>query len=773
MIQVTPAEIHVLIVDDDSNILSGTARLLKKAGYTVTQATSGEDALQAIAVRRPDLLLLDHNLPGMDGLEVCHRLKRDPALADVLVVMVSAIRAASDAQAEGLELGADGYISRPIANRELLARVDAFARSVNLTRALRRQTEELKQSEALLREAQRIAGLGSYVFDLANGTWTSSEVLEGLLGIDGAYDRSMAGWLALIHPEDRAMMADYLTNEVIGRDQAFDKEYRIIRRADQAERWLWSRASLARDSQGRPLTLRGTSLDITERKQTEAALLLNTAALTAAANAVVITDRQGTIEWANPAFSALSGWSVAEAKGKNPRDLVKSGQHDTAFYRQMWESLLVGKVWRGEIVNRRRDGALRTEEMTITPLRDERGEIAHFIAIKQDITDQKAMEAHFLQAQRMEAIGTLAGGIAHDLNNILAPILLVAGLVKNRMTDEADRELLAMTQSSAHRGAEIIKQLLTFSRGQEGERAPVQPRHLIKEMERVMRETFPREIDIRVQLPAALWTVVADPTQLHQLLLNLCVNARDAMPDGGHLTIRAANVTLEAGDSPQHPGAKAGPYVLIEVSDTGHGIPAEIRQRIFDPFFTTKPIGKGTGLGLSTVLGIVRSHGGFVTVDSTPNKGSTFKVCLPGGPDGIETMAEVPATPAVLAAGRPTILVVDDERDVRDATRFLLERQDYRVLTANHGQDALLQFLEHRADIRLVLTDLMMPVMNGLVLVRSLRVIDPGLKIIVTSGLTEIAQGRELAALGVSEILPKPCEGVTLLAAVHRRLSED
>ena len=296
---------------------------------------------------------------------------------------------------------------------------------------------------------------------------------------------------------------------------------------------------------GTKTLLAGYTIDITERRTAEKTLRLQGAALEAAANAIIITYRQGAIEWANPAFSSLSGWPLAEVLGKNPRDLVKSGEHDATFYRQMWDTLLAGKVWQGEIVNRRKDGALRTEDMTITPLRDEQGEIAHFIAIKQDVTQYKTMEAHFLQAQRMEAIGALAGGIAHDLNNILTPIAMVTAMLKDKLTTESDRELLAMAQSNARRGAEIIKQLLTFSRGQDGERTAVQARHLITEMLTMMRETFPRELDLQQQLPSNLWTVIADPTQLHQVLMNLCVNARDAIVGAGRVTLETANVVLD------------------------------------------------------------------------------------------------------------------------------------------------------------------------------------------------------------------------------------
>lgn len=515
----------------------------------------------------------------------------------------------------------------------------------------------------------------------------------------------------------------------------------------------------------------GTGRDITARRSTEQTMRLRGAALEAAANAIMITDRAGRIEWSNPAFEELTGWTTAEAVGHNPRDLLNSNQQDQPFYADLWNTILAGKVWRGELSNLRHDGSLRIMDETVTPLRNERGEIAHFIAILQDVTDRKELESHLRQSQRMEAIGTLAGGVAHDLNNILAPMMFVSALLANKLHDPKDQEKLAIIQAGVRRGSEIIRQLLTFSRGQEGERSLVQPVHIIKEMAVMMRETFPREIEIQLHTPDNGWPVLADPTQLHQVLLNLSVNARDAMPKGGVLQISTENMPLAAGDPILGPAGKPGSYVALVVRDTGHGIPAEVRPRIFDPFFTTKPIGKGTGLGLSTVQGIVHSHGGFITVDSTPGKGTTFRVYLPAVPEG--TVAPFDVIPASLAltVQPATILIVDDEENVRNTLRLVLESQNYRVLTASQGAEGLARYLEHRSEIRLVLTDLMMPVMNGHALIRSLRVIDPGLPIIASTGLPDPGERQELGALGVSEIVPKPCEASAVIGAVERALN--
>ncbi len=753
------------MVEDEPLVARDIQSQLLDLGYAcVGHATTGEDAIALADSLRPDLVLMDIQLAGeMDGITAAQAIRTQFALP---VVFLTAF-AERETLARAKHTEPFGYILKPFSDRELHTTIEMALYRHNVEQKLQRSEERL-----------RLVLLGStdavWDHDLINGERFHSARWSEMLGYAAHELPALQDlWLHLMHPDDFTHATQLLAAAIAQATRHYQVEARLRHKAGHYVPVL-SRGIIVRDPRGRAIRVAGTTTDLTERRASESTLRLHSATLNAAANSIVITDRQGSIEWANPAFCSLSGWSLAEAMGKNSRDLVKSGEHDPAFYRQMWDTLLAGKIWRGEIVNCRRDGTLRTEDMTITPLLDERGTITHFIAIKQDITDQKTMEAHFLQAQRMEAIGALAGGIAHDLNNILAPIMMVTGLLQEKSTDHTDREFLTMMQASAGRGAEIIKQLLTFSRGQDGERSLVQPRHLLNEIVLLMRETFPREIELPQRLPSSLWTVMADPTQLHQVLLNLCVNARDAMPAGGRLTLAAKNVTIVAGTPTLPPEAQSGPYLAISVSDTGHGVPPEIKHRIFEPFFTTKPVGKGTGLGLSTVLGIVRHHGGFVTLDSTPHVGSTFTVYLPAIPDGVATTTATPA-PALLAApksGGQLILVVDDERDIRDTIRVVLERHHYHVVTASQGEDALTQYLRHRKTVRLVITDLMMPVMNGLTLIRTLHAIDPALKILAVSGLNDVAQHQELAALGVPEALQKPFDGPVLLAAVAHQLTE-
>lgn len=406
------------------------------------------------------------------------------------------------------------------------------------------------------------------------------------------------------------------------------------------------------------------------------------------------------------------------------------------------------------------------------PIRDENGLVYRIVGVAQDITDQKKLQEQFLRAQRMEAIGTLAGGMAHDLNNILAPTLMVAGLLKTRYTDPKDQQLLAMLETGAQRGANLIRQLLLFSRGISSAHVLIQLRHLIKEMGDLMRETFPRSIEIVEEAGRELWPILGDATQMHQIMMNLCVNARDAMPAGGRLTIAARNAELSEAEVYIHPEARVGHYVILSVQDTGTGMPPEVIKRIFDPFFTTKAIGKGTGLGLSTVMGITKGHGGFLTVYSEVGRGSVFKVYLPAPPEQAGVAASAPTYAARQGSGE-LILVVDDEPQICDATRLTLEGQNYQVLMAHNGEEAVKLFLEHQAHIKLLLTDLMMPVMDGVVLIRALRTIHPDLPVLATTGLQQHEREAELAAIGVTQILMKPCSPQELLAAVQHQLGDD
>jgi two-component system, cell cycle sensor histidine kinase and response regulator CckA len=386
---------------------------------------------------------------------------------------------------------------------------------------------------------------------------------------------------------------------------------------------------------------------------------------------------------------------------------------------------------------------------------DDIGNPTRTIGIHMDITEKKQLESQFLRAQRLESLGTLASGIAHDLNNVLTPILSVAQLLPLRLTniDDRSRNLLKILESSARRGADLIKQILSFAQGIEGKHLCIQPAHLLIDIQKIVQQTLPKSIEIERDIPKDLWTVLADMTQLHQVLMNLCINARDAMPHGGTLTIAAANRSIDKAFASQHLDAKIGDYVVISVSDTGTGIQPQLLHRIFDPFFTTKGVGKGTGLGLSAVLGIIKSHGGFLDVQSQVNQGTQIHVYLPAANTPTSPTQNEPELPS---GQQQLILVVDDERAICELIKTTLETYNYRVLTADNGTDAIAIYAQHCDEIDSVLIDMMMPVIDGISTVTALHLLTPDLPVVAMSGLSSVEAINHAQRFGCRYFLAKP-----------------
>lgn len=486
---------------------------------------------------------------------------------------------------------------------------------------------------------------------------------------------------------------------------------------------------------------------------------------------VAFTDQTGKITYANDKFCEISKYSREELLGQDHR-IINSGFHPKEFIRNLWTTIAGGKVWRGELRNRAKDGSIYWVDTTIVPFLDRRGKPYQYVAIRYDITEKKRTEEHLLRAQRMESIGTLAGGIAHDFNNILSPILMSVDMLALESRDAETMRWLEIIRENGERGAELVRQVLTFARGMEGERISVQLKHIIKDSIKILSQTLPKSIVLQYDIAPELKTIEADPTQIHQVLMNLAINARDAMPNGGELTVSASNVHLDEHYAMINIDAEQGDYVLLTVTDHGTGIAPDIQKRIFDPFFTTKDFGKGTGLGLATAQTIVKSHGGFINVYSEPGRGTKFSVYLPAAKSEPEISRSVAASNFPRGNGE-TILIVDDEESLREITRATLEKFGYKVLTANDGADAIVVFVQNQTTIDLVLTDAMMPVLDGAGFVQAVRKISPDLKIAVMSGLTSQSQMEEMKKLNVNHFLNKPLTAEILLKTIDEILKAE
>lgn len=457
-----------------------------------------------------------------------------------------------------------------------------------------------------------------------------------------------------------------------------------------------------------------------------------------AGESIVVTDAEGFIVYVNPAFESTTGYRRAEVLGQNPR-ILKSGAHNRAFYEDMWQELTRGQTWRGRLINKRKDGTLYHEEASISPVADETGRIVSYVAVKRDITRETDLEKQFHEAQRMEAVGQLAGGVAHDFNNLLSVILGCVELLEEKASlDEPSAKYLGMVQQAASRATQLTTQLLAFSRRQVLVQKVLDLNAVVTETEAMLGRLVRENIHIVTRLEKQLGRIKADPGQLQQCILNLAVNARDAMPEGGRLTIETQNIFLTEEYKYRHDMVPPGHYVLLSVTDNGIGMSPEVQSRIFEPFYTTKPKGHGTGLGLASIYGIVKQSSGYIWVYSEVGRGTTFKVYLPRTDQPLHPMELAPLRHSRLPAKLiGNVLLVEDDCAVRQVTRMFLEDAGLTVLEAASSEDAIQIAASEGAALRVLITDLMLPGKDGIRLAGELLVRSPGLKVILMSGYTE------------------------------------
>ncbi len=676
-----------------------------------------------------DAILADYELPGFDA-PAALRLAAALRPGTPFICVSGAI--GEDRAVELLRQGATDYVRKDRLERLPLkvrrAIEEAHERAARLEAELALRESEMRYRR--LHESMRDAFV---LVDMSGRILETNRSYQEMVGYD-AEELTGLTYADLTPERWHAFEARLVTEEILrrGHSGVYQKEY--IRK-DGTVFPVELRTFLLRNEAGEPTGMWAIVRDVTERKRADAALRVESAALNAAANAVVITDREGRIEWVNPAFEALTGYSAEEVLGKNPRELIKSGKHDQAFYAGLWDTILAGRVWRGEIVNRRKDGSLYTEEMTITPVPDESGGISHFVAIKSDVTERRLLEQQLRAAQKMDAIGRLAGGVAHDFNNSLAVILGFSERALGRLDplDPLHHELGEIVRT-VKKSANLTRQLLAFAR-----RQIVAPRVLglndaIASLVNMLSRLIGEDVDLRIVAGEGLWNVKIDPSQVDQILVNLVTNARDAIPDVGAITVQTSNVTVDEERRRSRVGLARGEYALLTVSDTGVGMDETTRGQVFEPFFTTKREGKGTGLGLATVYGIVKQNGGFIDVRSEPGRGTTFEVYLPRFAGEAERPTEKGAQRPL--TGTETVLLVEDEPALLQIVQETLESLGYTVLGASSPGDAILLCEKHAGEIHLLVTDVVMPTMNGKELKERLERIMPGLRTLFMSGYT-------------------------------------
>ncbi|MBN3906173.1 MAG: PAS domain S-box protein [Nostoc sp. NMS1] len=623
--------------------------------------------------------------------------------------------------------------------------------------------ESLQESEARLSLATEAVQIGIWDRNLIANTGIWSANMGPLYGLpNNTLCPSLEDYLNLIHPEDRESVAANIARMIEEGQGAI--EYRIIW-PDGSLHWLHCKGQAYYNEIGQPIRLIGTTRDVTERKLAEQKISEQAALLDIATDAILVRDFQSQILVWNKGAERMYGWLSTEVIGKDLQEILypPGTQHQLEA---PLKSVIESGSWQGELSKVTKSGKEIVVESRWTLMCDPQGKPKSILSVDTDITEKKQLEEQFFRAQRLESIGTLAGGIAHDLNNILTPILATAQLLQGKLfqNEERSEQLLALVESNAQRGAALVKQVLSFARGFKGERIIIQIKYLILEIIQILKETFPKSIELSTIIPEDTWAIAGDTTQLHQVLMNLVVNARDALPNGGDITISVENKFIDEAYTRMNLDAKVGHYIMITVADNGVGIPPEILDRIFEPFFTTKSVNTGTGLGLSTVLGIIKSHDGFIKVSSNVGKGSKFDLFLPA----VEATQTFKIEDLDILPGEgELILVVDDEAQIREIAAIILENYNYRILAASNGIEAIALYAQHKHQINGVLMDIMMPEMDGITAIRTLQKMNNQVQIIACSGLNSIEVFAQAPDANVKTVLSKPYTARELLKSLH------
>jgi PAS domain S-box-containing protein len=749
--------IQVLLVEDNP----ADVRLWQELLWDVTSAQFQlipverlDEAMEMLKQQRFDVILLDLSLPDSQGLETFVKMHlQAPAIPIIVLTGLDDESLATKAVQEG----AQDYLVKGQVNGDLLVRCMRYAIERQRAEEALRQSEErfrvaLKNSPIIV-STQDKELIYTWVYNSSPGLTKEDREIVGKRDLD------------LLNWEEGQRLTD-IKKRVLLTGAGTREEVSIT--TVQGRRYYDLTVEPLRNEAQEVVGITCASIDISDRKLAEEKIREQAALLDVTADAIFVRDLENRIIFWNKGAENLYGWRSEEVYGQDATQLLYKDEPLSEVGTAMLTVMSKGQ-WQGELTKVTKSGKEVLVASRWTLVCNEDHSPKSILTVDTDITEKKQLETQVFRTQRLESIGTLASGIAHDLNNILTPILAVAQLLPLKFPDldSEHQHLLEILEDSARRGADLVKQVLSFARGVEGKRMTLQPKHLIKEVVKIVKQTFPKSIEVFMDVPKDLWTVCGDSTQLHQVLMNLCVNARDAMPCGGCLTISAENLAVDENYARMHLEAKVGPYTVITVTDTGVGIAPEILERIFEPFFTTKELGKGTGLGLSTAIGIVKSHGGFVNVYSEVGRGTSFKVYLPAVQ---ETEVQLTQELEPLIGKGELILVVDDEPGIQEITKTSLEAYNYKTLIAGDGIEAIALYAQNRHQISAVLMDMMLPSLDGITAIRTLQKIDPKVKIIATSGLMSSSKLAEASDAGAKVFLAKPYTVRELLLTLQKLL---
>jgi PAS domain S-box-containing protein len=758
--------LRILHLEDNLPDGELVAAALKTSGLgaEVDLVAAREEFLAALSARTYDLVLADYSLPGFSGEDALALVRTRCPETPFIFVSGSL---GEETAIEALKRGATDYV--------LKDRLSRLMPSVNRALSESRERQERRRVEESLRESetrfqQVTEHVGEWIWETnAEGMYTySNSVVEQILGYTVSEVVGKLHFFDFFPPESqaeqkRAALANFTQKRLFKKFQNF-----CLHRNGQRV-LLETSGTPVLDANGLLLGYRGIDTDITERQKIEERVHEQAALLDQTLDAISVRDLHGRIRYWNRGAQRLYGWTAEEAFGWLASERLSHSHYSPMAAAQ--QQTLESGYWQGELEQQTKSGQLVVVESRWTLVRDPAGVAKSILVVDTNVTEKKKFEAEYLRMQRLESIGRLAGGIAHDLNNVLAPIIMSVQLLREEFKDSNAQSLLDTLETSAQRGANIVKQVLTFARGIEGQRVPLQLGHLLKDVAKIVQETFPKNVLLHLELTPDLWLVNGDAAPLHQMLISLCANARDAMPAGGELTLAAQNLWLDEEFVRQTPSIKAGPHVCVVVADTGSGISAEVVEKIFDPYFTTKASDQGGGLGLSAVLGIVKSHQGYVQVVNKPGRGAEFRIYLPASVASSNPTVE--SSPTVVPDGQgEKILVVDDEESIREITKKILEKHGYSVLLACEGTEAVALYAQHRQDVKLVMTDMLMPFMDGFSTIRALQKMNPQIRLIAASGVGSTPRLTDPSELGVRAFLRKPFTAEVLLRTLREALRD-